>query len=87
MWRHRFFYHGTSTDQHETLYAVRVQDTAIAGSPVHLSADGIRSGRWWTVAELGECRDAVWPRSLGTLLINLLEGGELDPEQPTELGI
>lgn len=85
-WLHRFSYNGTPTLQHETIYAVRLaRAVEPRGAPGELVADGIVSARWWSLRDLARCRDDVWPHGLVALLPQLLRG-DLDPEQPADLG-
>ncbi|MEW2615136.1 NUDIX domain-containing protein [Streptomyces sp. NPDC047880] len=45
--------------------------------------DNIRARRWWTLQELRDTRETVYPRGLADLIADLLSHGP--PEQPTVL--
>ncbi|MGI5353600.1 NUDIX hydrolase [Streptomyces sp. CA-250714] len=46
--------------------------------------DNIRASRWWTLQELQDTRETVYPVGLADLIADLLKHGT--PEQPTVLG-
>lgn len=86
LWQHRFSYHGVQTLQHETIFAARLDSTETPhGAPEELARDGITAGRWWSLPELAETSEDVWPHGLVDLLPDLL-AYDLDPAQPIDLG-
>lgn len=72
LWRHSFSYNGALIDQDETIYLCRVEAAEVAGDPAHHQADGIKGHRWWSLSELHECREEVWPHGLAHLLRDAL---------------
>ena len=84
-WVHQFSYHGTLITQHETIYVTRTANRSSAGQAENLALDGIVDSRWWTLRELQDTAEVVWPEGLATLLPEALET-TLDPPAPTRLG-
>lgn len=84
-WQHRFSYFGVDTPQHETIFAYRLQRTERPrGSAANLTADGISEARWWSLPELADCLDEVWPYGLADHARRLLRE-DLSPAEPRPL--
>lgn len=67
---------------HEIYFLARVRDVAVdnSGWEQH-ETDSIHEHRWWSVAELRDCRETVYPPGLPDLLEGLLRDGP-----PSEVG-
>lgn len=69
------FINGKSTLclQHDHYFVGRVQEEARALGPVAAmhASDGIMSHRWWTLAELDETAEDVYPPGLADLVRHL----------------
>jgi 8-oxo-dGTP pyrophosphatase MutT (NUDIX family) len=63
-------YAGRIVEQHERLYLARTDQPGreITGVEAMHASDGIAAWRWWTLAELDETRENVWPPGLDGLI-------------------
>jgi 8-oxo-dGTP pyrophosphatase MutT (NUDIX family) len=63
-------YGGHIVEQHERLYLARTDQPGrqITGVEAMHASDGIAAWRWWTLAELDETRENVWPPGLAGLI-------------------
>jgi ADP-ribose pyrophosphatase YjhB (NUDIX family) len=86
LWRHHFRFHGQLIEQHEEIYAARIEVWTPNGSQAHLADDGIQAWRWWSTEELMLPGDDIWPHGLGSRLPHLLKDG-LKVEHPIDLGL
>ena len=74
-WCHNFRYDGELAEQDEIIYVSRIEQTPAQGSAAHLAADGIVDSRWWSLPDLEQCSDEVWPPGLAHRLPEVLRGG------------
>lgn len=73
---------GKQVRQVEKYFLVRAAVDAI--DPSHATQpDGIRSVRWWTMAELRSTSETVYPLGLAELIVGVLADGT--PQQPVVL--
>lgn len=79
-----FAWCGSSYRQHETFFLARVDRPAVDHTGVTpLEADALIEHRWWSVPELLETAEVVYPTSLGLELARLLRDGP--PARPVEV--
>jgi 8-oxo-dGTP pyrophosphatase MutT (NUDIX family) len=81
-----FSWGGKMLWQQERFFLARVDHWDISPDvqPEH-ALEGIDSHRWWTVEELEQLTDKVWPTRLAAFLRTLLEEGP--PAEPMDVGI
>jgi 8-oxo-dGTP pyrophosphatase MutT (NUDIX family) len=67
-------YGGRIVEQHERLYLARTeqQHRQISGVEAMHQSDGIAAWRWWTLAEIDETDQKVWPPGLAGLVRSAL---------------
>jgi ADP-ribose pyrophosphatase YjhB (NUDIX family) len=63
-------YAGQIISQFERIYLARTEQPGrqISGVEAMHAADQIAAWRWWTLAELGETDEQVWPHNLADLI-------------------
>lgn len=63
-------YGGRVVEQQERLYLARTAERRrqISGIEAMHRSDGIAAWRWWTLAEIGQTDEAVWPPGLAELV-------------------
>ncbi|GHI98162.1 hypothetical protein TPA0906_00280 [Streptomyces olivaceus] len=74
---------GHQVRQVEKYFLVRAEAAALAADRA-TQTDNIRAIRWWTLAELRETGETVYPLGLADLIADVLRDGA--PEQPAVLG-
>jgi ADP-ribose pyrophosphatase YjhB (NUDIX family) len=85
-WEHDYTRDGTPVRQHEHIYIARGPHREPIGNltAAH-TEDGILYWRWWTLPELADSREALWPPQLPTLLADALRDLPRAPT-PVHLG-
>jgi 8-oxo-dGTP pyrophosphatase MutT (NUDIX family) len=70
----RMEYAGQIVNQHERLYLARTREERrpISGVDAMHASDGIAAWRWWSLAELDETGERVWPPGLADLIRSAL---------------
>jgi ADP-ribose pyrophosphatase YjhB (NUDIX family) len=63
-------YAGRVLEQHERLYLARTAEPRreITGVDAMHESDGIAAWRWWTLAEMDETDERIWPPELADLV-------------------
>ena len=63
-------YGGRVVEQHERLYLARTEQRhrQISGVEAMHQSDGIAAWRWWTLAEIDQTDEKVWPPGLADLV-------------------
>jgi ADP-ribose pyrophosphatase YjhB (NUDIX family) len=69
-------YGGRVVEQRERLYLARTAERRreIAGVDAMHRSDGIAAWRWWTLAEIDQTEEQVWPPGLAELVRSALSG-------------
>ncbi len=81
---HTFAWYASIYRQRECIHVVHVDEHAPAPR-IDLTAEHVRSVRWWTPAELNDTTETLVPRDLPRLLRELLDRGP--PDEPFDAGI
>jgi 8-oxo-dGTP pyrophosphatase MutT (NUDIX family) len=76
--------HGMTCQQEERHYLVRVREAVAIEAPGPDPNEAILDARWWSVDELDNAEEDVFPRSLPSLLRTLIREGP--PESPPDAG-
>jgi len=73
-------YAGTIVNQRERLYLARTAQRGreISGVEAMHAADGIAAWRWWSLPEIDETDEHVWPPGLADLIRSALAAGRPD---------
>jgi 8-oxo-dGTP pyrophosphatase MutT (NUDIX family) len=80
-----FSFEGESIRARETFFVARVAQWEVdTGGFTDLELRAVDAHRWWTLAELLDTTETIYPTALPTLLRDLLSGGL--PVRPVEVG-
>jgi 8-oxo-dGTP pyrophosphatase MutT (NUDIX family) len=84
-WEHDYTREGVPTRQSEVIFqGAGPRRDPIGDLTASYTLDGIMTCRWWTPAELEDCREILWPPQLVALLADLRADGP--PPAPIDLG-
>lgn len=71
-WQHHFSYFGKRIEQHEELYLARITAWSFDNpATLHQDLDGIEATRWWSLPDLRDTQEDVWPHGLAGILAAL----------------